>query len=237
MSTHQKLFSFVCFALVCFNVSAAYPNPERFENSIKKFEENDKKKQPPEGAIVCVGSSSMRGWHSSIKKDLAPLTVIPRGFGGSNMNDVLHFINRIVINYKPRAILLYEGDNDMAANIKPEKFIVKFNKFVADIHKVLPETRIYVLAIKPSISRWKLWPSMKKSNKLLQEKCEQDELLTYIDIATPMLDANNNPKKEIFKKDNLHMNRKGYDIWTKTVKTIIDEKELKHEKKRQVKSK
>lgn len=227
----KKLLLFVILTLVCLNVSAGYGGSKHFEKDIKKFEENDKKKPPPEGGIVCIGSSSMRGWHGAIKKDLAPLTVIPRGFGGSNMNDVLYFSDRVVINYKPRAILLYEGDNDMQAKIKPEAFLAKFKEFVAKVHKVLPQTRIYVLAVKPSISRWKIWPSMKKSNELLKAECDKNDLLTFIDIATPMLGEDGTPKKGIFKKDNLHMNRAGYDIWTKAVKPILDKKELEHEKK------
>lgn len=227
----KKFIVFTILALASLNIFAGYPKPERFEKHIKKFEEQDQKKPQPEGAIVCVGSSSMRGWHWSIKKDLAPLTLIPRGFGGSNMNDVLFFMDRIVTNYKPRAILLYEGDNDMAAKNTPEEFLAKFNEFVTKVHKVLPETRIYVLAVKPSISRWKIWPQMKKSNELLKAACDKNDLLTFIDIATPMLGEDGKPKPEIFKKDNLHMNRAGYDIWTNAVKPVLHEKELKHEKK------
>ena len=75
-----------------------------FENEIQDFENADRKEFPPPGAIVCLGSSSFTGWNSTIQKDLAPLTIIPRGFGGSTMNDALHYTDRIVIPYKPRAV-------------------------------------------------------------------------------------------------------------------------------------
>jgi hypothetical protein len=61
---------------------------------------------------VLTGSSSITRWNDRSVKDLAPLTVIPRGFGGSIMNDVLHHLDRVVLKYEPRAVLIYEGDND-----------------------------------------------------------------------------------------------------------------------------
>ncbi len=48
-----------------------------FDKEIEAYEARDAKTPPPEGAIVCVGSSSMRLWKDSIQKDLAPLTLIP----------------------------------------------------------------------------------------------------------------------------------------------------------------
>ena len=204
--------------------TAAYPDPSRFENAIKAFEEESKEVPPPEGAIVGIGSSSMRMW-TSIHEDLKPLTIIHRGFGGSIMNDVLYYADRIVIPYKPRAVLLYEGDNDTVLGISPEKIIETFNAFVKKIHEALPETRIYVISIKPSISRWNIWDAMKKANALLKARCETNPLLTYIDAASPMLDEKGEPRPDIFIQDNLHLNKKGYDIWSEAVRSVLIRKE------------
>ncbi|MBN2321684.1 MAG: hypothetical protein JXR49_21575 [Acidobacteria bacterium] len=148
---------------------------------------------------------------------LNPLTIIHRGFGGSIMNDALYYADRIVIPYKPRAVLLYEGDNDTAFGIPPEKIIETFDTFVKKIHQVLPETRIYVISIKPSLSRWKIWDAMKKANALLKAKCETNPLLTCIDVATPMLDEKGALLPDIFIQDNLHLNEKGYNIWSEAI--------------------
>jgi lysophospholipase L1-like esterase len=205
-----------------------YPDPKRFEKDIQRLEAEDKY-PPHQGAIVFVGSSSIRGWHKTIKNDLAPLTVIPRGFGGSNMNDALHYADRIVLPYRPRAIVLYEGDNDTIQGISPKKIAATFQKFVDKIHGELPQCRIYFLSIKPSINRWHLWPKMKEANRLIATKCTQDQRLTFVDVASAMLDEEGTPEKAIFKQDNLHMTRDGYVIWRDVLRPVLTKAELRFE--------
>lgn len=207
-----------------------YRDPARWEKTIASFEKQARENPPPMGAIVCIGSSSMRGWHKTIRRDLAPLTVIPRGFGGSNYNDALHYVTRIVIPYKPRAVLVYEGDNDLAQGIAPEKVRDTARAFAEKIHRHLPETRIYFLPAKPSPSRWRLWPAMQRANALIEAMCRGDERLFYIDTASPMLSDDGKPRPEIFLDDNLHMNAGGYEIWTRTVRPVLVDREAKHER-------
>jgi len=209
--------------------SREYSNPERYEQAILNFEGADKKQFPPPGAIVCIGSSSIVGWRPTIVEDLAPLTVIPRGFGGSTMNDALYYVGRIVIPYKPRAVVIYEGDNDIAEGIAPEKIQDTFRKFVQKVHEQLPEARIYFLSIKPSIIRWNLWPHMEETNRLIEKDCSGDKLLTYVDVASAMFDGNRELRKDIFQKDNLHMTREGYVIWREVIKPILIRRELPFE--------
>src|ERR1700727_2542217 len=81
-----------------------------WESSIREFESHDKVNPPTPGVIVFVGSSSIRFWRT-LETDMAPLDVINRGFGGSEMSDVAQYANRVVVAYKPRAVVVYAGDN------------------------------------------------------------------------------------------------------------------------------
>lgn len=198
-----------------------WPDPARYEEAISEFEKSDRSQMPPEGAILAIGSSSMRGWHGNIHKDLQPLTIIPRGFGGSNMYDVYSFADRIVLPYKPRAIMIYEGDNDIALGAPPEAVMQAYRAIKYHVHSADPSVRFYLLAVKPSPSRWDVWPQMQEVNRLFQQEAESDPRVTYIDIATPMLGLDGMPKPEIFLDDDLHMNRKGYELWRDAVRPIL----------------
>ena len=211
------------------NVNKFYPGSERFEEDIQNFEALDRKQPPPHSAIVCIGSSSMRGWHKTIKDDLAPLTIIPRGFGGSNMNDLLCYADRIVLPYKPRAVVIYEGDNDIAQGITPKKIADTFRAFIEKIYKELPGCRIYFISIKPSIKRWDMWAKMQEANKLIAAECTKDKQLTFVDVASGMLNDKVKPRKEVFQDDSLHMTRDGYLIWLNKLKPILLKEELKFE--------
>lgn len=198
-----------------------YPDPARFEAEVKKFETADLKNPPPEGAVVALGSSSIRLWHEHIAADLAPIEIVPRGFGGSNMHDAFHYLTPLALKHSPRAVILYEGDNDLAQGISPERILEEFQKIVAKLHTDSPHARLYFLSIKPSPSRAKLWPLAQRTNQLIAEECSRDGLLYYVDLATPMLDQSGKPRPELFIKDNLHLNRAGYELWRDTLKPLL----------------
>jgi len=147
--------------------------------------------------------------------------VINRGFGGSQMADSVELAERIVLPYQPRQIVVYAGDNDIAAGKSPEQVGADFQAFVKKVHAVLPQTRIGYLAIKPSGSRWKLVEKMKAANQLIADFTKKDERLAFIDTFTPILGEDGQPKEELFKADKLHLNEKGYAVWVGVVRPFL----------------
>lgn len=205
------------------------PDPARWEQTIQTWEAEDRAQPPPDGAIVFIGSSSIRFWRT-VHEDMKPLTVIHRGFGGSWMRDAVHYADRIVTNYKPRAVVLYEGDNDVGGgSLSPEDLLSGFNAFVSKVHADLPDTRIYFLAIKPSVLRWDNWNAMNRANMLVKAATESSDLLTYVDVATPMLGPDGPPPRDLFVGDMLHMKPRGYEIWTGVVRPLLMEREGRYE--------
>ena len=114
-------------------------------------------------------------------------------------------------------IVFYAGDNDIAGGKTPERVFADYQAFVAKIHKLLPKTKIAFVAIKPSISRWRLIELMRKANQMIEELSSKDELLEYVDVDAPMIGDDGQPRKELFLKDGLHMTDAGYKIWTDLV--------------------
>jgi lysophospholipase L1-like esterase len=222
-STRCLILVFLCaFSWLTSSVASAQgtiankdPERARFETEIATFEKWDRQNAFPKDAILFVGSSSIRLWQTAEAFPDAP--VINRGFGGSTIADANHYADRVVLKYKPRVIVFYSGDNDIAGGKPPHEVFDNFQEFVDRIHNELPEARILVLSIKPSIARQKFWPKMKETNALIAKLADEDSRLDYIDIATPMLAGAELPSADFFLDDGLHLNAKGYALWNKAV--------------------
>ena len=219
----MKLMVFLTVLLPFSAQAAAYPDPKLWEGTISGFLLEDEIIGERPGAIVATGSSSMLFWDHRIREDLAPLSVISRGFGGSNMNDLLHFLDYVVLKHKPRAVMIYEGDNDVAQQVPVENILATFKQAMEKIHAQDEAIRIYLLAVKPSISRAAMWPTMREVNAGLQEIAAGNEKIAFIDVATPMFNPDGSIRDDLFVADELHMNQAGYDIWRNTVAPILIE--------------
>ncbi|MFC2080613.1 sugar-binding protein [Bacteroidota bacterium] len=196
------------------------PKPNRFEDEIRIFEIIDNFKPPPENALLFTGSSTIRKWYD-IDKYLPGFMVINRGFGGSTMNDLNHYLDRIVIPYKPARIFVYEGDNDIARGVSPTKFIEECRKFISACSKDIPNAEIYFISIKPSLARKGSWDKMQEANIMLEDLSKRHEQVHYIDISQNMMNADGTPKSDIFEPDRLHLNKKGYEILYKEIQSIL----------------
>ena len=221
----REIFLFVFFCAFSwpteFSLSKDSPaaGPARFEPEIAAFEKWDHQNAVPQNGILFVGSSSIRLWQTA--NAFPDLPVINRGFGGSTIPDVTHFADRIIFKYKPRTIVFYAGDNDIAAGHSPDKVSSNFETFAKLVHKRLPNTQLIYLAIKPSPVRWKLWPKSQEVNTRIQELMKKTKHGLYVDVATPILGAGDGPRKEFFRDDGLHMSPQGYEVWNKILGTVL----------------
>ena len=197
------------------------PDPARFASAIAEFQTADADNAPPKGAVVCTGSSSMRMWHPRIKDDLPGLTLLPRGFGGSHYTDLIYYIEDLVFKYQPRALLLYEGDNDANYGKTPERIFQDFKFLAEQCREQLPDLRLYIIGAKPSIARWAIADQMRRGNAMIQDYCRANPRSTYIDVWPLLLDANGQPRPELFMEDQLHLNSTGYDQWAAAISPVL----------------
>ena len=225
---HRRAQAGILFSLFIASVALAQSSApatraagaEKWEEKIASFEADDRAAPPPREAVLFVGSSSIVGW--KLGEFFAGLPAINRGFGGSEISDALHFIDRIVLPYRPRAIVFYAGENDIAAGESPEQVARDFETFVRRVRAALPQTRIVFIGLKPSPSRWKLIEQFRETNRLIRAFVESQRDMIFIDVERAMLDAHGQPRAELFVKDMLHMNRAGYEIWTELVRPHLD---------------
>jgi lysophospholipase L1-like esterase len=193
----------------------------RWEKDIAAFETADKTNPPPQDAVLFIGSSSIRRW-TNVAQAFPEHKVLNRGFGGSQLSDSVAFVDRIVIPYKPKLVLLYAGDNDIASGKSPERVMSDFKTFVRKIHAALPETRIAYIAIKPCPAREKYLDRVKGTNRLIRDYAASDNQLLFIDVFTPMLTKEGKPRADLCIKDGLHPNAHGYELWASILRPILD---------------
>ncbi|MEO5579525.1 MAG: SGNH/GDSL hydrolase family protein [Gemmatimonadaceae bacterium] len=200
--------------------TVAVRTPAVFADDIARFEAADRLAPPRPGSVLFIGSSSIRLW-PALEADFPGTDVVQRGFGGSELSDVVHYAPRIVLPYQPRLIVLYAGDNDLAAGKSPAAVFGEFQAFVALVRRALPETRIAFIAIKPSGSRWAMAGKMRAANDLIRGFIASDPRLQYVDVFTPMLGPDGQPREELFVADRLHMSSQGYAIWRDLIVPIV----------------
>ena len=204
-------------------LKSARGDPDAWETSIKKFEAQDQLYPPMKNAIVFTGSSSFTFW-STLEQDMAPLPVINRGFGGARMPDVLHYLERILLPYHPRAVVLFAGTNDISGS-KPASARQVYDGYLAFVRCVqesLPETIIYYVGITPTPSRWKYWSIAAEANRLIYEHTLTDPHLRFIDLTEYLLGADGKPDRSLYRIDRLHPNAKGYVKWTAVIKPRLE---------------
>jgi len=193
----------------------------RWQSELNAFAQADREHPPGDGGVLFVGSSTIRMW-PDIARDFRQLpVVINRGFGGSTMEDASLFARELVVRYKPRLVLVYAGDNDLAEGRTPMQVLESFARFANTVRSELPDTRIAFISVKPSPSREKLMPQIRETNDAIAAYLRRLPNSQYIDVYTPMLGADGRPRAELFRADQLHMNDQGYRLWQSLISSHL----------------
>ena len=194
--------------------------PAKWAASIDAFTRADAANPPPREAVLFVGSSSIVRW-KSLARDFPDVPVINRGFGGSELADSVHDLDRLVLKHEPRVVVLYAGENDLQAGATAEEVHARFQAFRQGLHAALPRTKLVFIAIKPSPSRAKIRDRIDRANALIAASCREDPRLAFADVVPPMLDAAGQPRPELFVADRPHLSEAGYAVWQPIVAPLL----------------
>jgi lysophospholipase L1-like esterase len=184
----------------------------RWAHAIRDFAAMDRSKPPRPGAVVFVGSSSVRLWHG-LEGQFGSTVVVKRGFGGARLSDCVEHLDQLVVKHRPRLVLLYAGDNDLAEGAPPGEVLQRFVAFAERIRERLPKARLVFVSIKPSPARQALLLQVRVANRLIESYVRGRPGLAYVDVFSSMLDSDGLPRRELFAADELHLNADGYALW------------------------
>ncbi|QMW00871.1 GDSL-type esterase/lipase family protein [Spirosoma foliorum] len=188
-----------------------------FEDEIRAFEKTDQTTPPPHNPIVFTGSSSIRLW-DNLADYFPKKTILQRGFGGSQLNEVLLYADRIIIPYQPKQVVLYAGENDIATGkLTGQQTFERFVALFVHVRQKLPNVLFTFISIKPSPSRRKFFAENDIANQLIKDYLAKRKNTQFVDIRPVMLTKAGQPVPELFKPDSLHMLPEGYKRWAKVL--------------------
>jgi lysophospholipase L1-like esterase len=215
----MRASGFLLLTLLLAPAAWAQQSADRWEKYVAAFEAADLASPPPKGEIVFVGSSTMRRW--DVASSFPDLKIINRGIDGTEISDALRYVDRLVLRYEPRLVVLYAGDNDISVGRLSEQVSVDFERFVRVVHAKLPQTRILYVGIKPSPLRWMQIDRMRLANQVIRTICERDDRLAFLDFDGLMLGWDERPRRDLYAEDGLHLSPQGYHLWATILRPYL----------------
>jgi lysophospholipase L1-like esterase len=141
------------------------------------------------------------------------------GVAGETVEGLLSRTEHIIKSH-PSAdlIFLMTGLNNIAMD--DFDFFGPYNKIVQTLSIAYPKAGIVVNSILPTLVEFIDNDSIKKSNQTLMTLADENNV-QYIDAYALFIDKSGNPIKEYFSPDGVHLNNKGYEIWSGTIEKVI----------------
>ena len=194
----------------------AYPEIEAFERQDAIVDYSD-------DAILFIGSSSIRLW-KTLTSEMHPYPIIQRGYGGAHFRDMVFFTDRILADHQLSMVVCFVA-NDISGSKDdgtPKEVLRLFKYFIKQLRAKYPKIPIMQIAITPTHGRWEYWTEISNVNDLIKTYCEANDNLYFIDTVDEFLNENQQPRSELFISDQLHLNEKGYEIWSQIIRSEID---------------
>lgn len=220
---HRWVTGFVFLLSAC----NTYPQKDAVSQShpywkvIQEFKKQDSVSFPPEQAILFIGSSSFTRWQD-VQQYFPGYTIINRGFGGSTLADQLQFTGDIIFPYKPKQIVIYCGENDLATDgVSAGEVLNRFKKLFSVIRNKFTDLPIVYVSMKPSPSRRHLISEIREGNARISAFLATQKHTAFVDVFSKMLTETGEPAGELFLQDSLHMNARGYAIWQKAIQPFL----------------
>ena len=226
------LLIILIFNLSCknsFSIDHLYPNEDlvienhdewgggNYKKVIKEFKSNPLNY----GDIVFLGNSITSGGKDWSKRLKHP-NIRNRGIGGDVTDGVLARIDEIIY-FKPKAVFLLIGINDLWNNNSPnnpsaEYIANNIIQIAQVINAETPKTKIYVQTVLP-IEKEQYKTSILKVNEIIKAN-EKENPYQIVDLYSIFVNENGLIRKEL-STDGIHLNEMGYDAWVEFIKPII----------------
>jgi len=210
---------------LAWGAAARAQSPElaaKFEAKVVEYEAADRATPPPRNAILFAGDSQFYRW-KTIHEDLPGYTLINRGVDSFQFRDLIHYVDRLVIPYAPRLIVLHVGGNDVHNGRTPAQVLEDFGTFVRRVRAKLPAVPIVYSSITPGPGRWDEAPERRETNRVLREYIATQPGLRFVDLWDAMLTPEGKPRDDLWVEDRMHPNHAGYLVRVRLTRPFLGE--------------
>jgi len=194
----------------------------KFEQKVVEYEAADRVTPPPRDAILFAGDSQFYRW-KTIHEDLPGYTLINRGIDSFQFRDLIDYVDRLVIPYAPRLIVLHVGGNDVHNGRTPAQVLEDFGTFVRLVRAKLPAVPIVYSSITPGPGRWDEAPERRETNRVLREYIATQPGLKFVDLWDVMLTPEGKPRDDLWVEDRVHPNHAGYLVRVRLTRPFLGE--------------
>ncbi len=166
-----------------------------------------------------VGSSSVHRW-STLERDMTPWSAHNRGIEGATLSEIVPLFGKVAPSEgKPVAIILYAGENDIAAGQDYRSVVRNLARFTIVKDQRYRGVPLLVLSMKPSPGRAGNFSQQQLYNRAAERLVPQLPDARYVDITTPLL-KDGMPRSH-YQADGIHMTPSGYAIWADVVRANL----------------
>ena len=175
-----------------------------------------------QGALVFLGDSITQGWGDNIGGAYGDTLVANRGISGDTTRGMLIRMKEDVLALKPSGVVLQMGTNDLEEGAEPEVIAGNLKLIVAELKAFDAEMPIVLCNVFPSsASKRRPAEKIKEINALYAAAVKGDRQVTVINTWAMFANENGDARKVEF-DDLLHPNAKGYEMWSNTLRPVLE---------------
>lgn len=172
-------------------------------------------------AIWFIGSSTIYRW-DGLAADMAPWKTVKRGVDGATFPQLTERFANDSAKVPPRAIVLYAGENDIAAGTPVDQVMLERTRFLAEKARMFPDVPLILVSLKPSPARWNNRPAQLAYNADTRHLTEDSGELSYVEIGPPLMKGDR--PGDHYVADGIHLKPEGYRLWTPALKAALEQR-------------
>ena len=160
---------------------------------------------------------------------------VNHGFGTSSADDLLYYYDRMVRPYKPRALVLATGGNDVGFGYTAKEVMEIEARIIDWAQADFPGIKIYCFSTDPNVKhkgeKTRGTRFRDEYDELLEDYCRRRENCTYVSLVNQPFYFENpedvgdydKVRDDIFVKDGVHLNPKGYAMFMDFLRELFDD--------------